>query len=303
MLMVAGPVAARQLGLVTNEQLRALGLTAAQMQWQVKRGAIVLVRPHVYRFAGARVTWEQTVLAVALSAGGAAVISDTTAAAVWNLRHSDRNATGLHVTDTRQIRRPGVVSHRRRLSPGERTVFQAIPVTTPERTIIDLASFFSEKQLSQCLDDAIRRDLVSLERLRRLVTHVAPAPGRLLLTPVHQVLADRIPGYRPDDSHFETEMNRMGDRLGLPPAARQHRVVVEGHKYRLDRAIVEYKIAAEWDSHRHHSDPSDRDYDSNRRARLVADGWIVIPVTTNSEPELVARAVLRAYQDRGGPAG
>jgi very-short-patch-repair endonuclease len=290
-----------KLGLVTTTQLRQLRLTAPQIRWLVVHGPLIPHRKHVYRLAGVPISWEQAVLAAALSAGEKAVISHGTAAAVWNLRHSDRFEAGIHVTSDRRVRIDGVSGHVTRLTSAERTSHGPIPITSPERTVIDLAGTLTAKQLGQCVDDAIRRGLVDLERLRRLV---APAAGTRGVKALHKVLADRIPGYRPDDSDFETKMNRMWDDLGLPPAKRQHRVSIDGHSYRLDRAIVECKIGTEWDSYRYHSAPSDRDYDSNRRARLAGDGWFIIPVTANAEPELVARAVLRAYRDRsetGGP--
>ncbi len=292
----------RQHGLVTDEQLRGVGMSDDEIRWLRRRGVFHRIRPRVNQLAGAPVSWEQAVLAAALCAGASAVVSHTTAAALFNLRHSDRDRAGIHLTDQRQLRLAGVKSHEYMLPVAERTAHRGIPVTTPERTIIDLAGTLTDGQLAQCVDDAIRRNLASVERLRRIVARLAaPGAGRRRLQPVHKVLADRIPGYRPDDSDFETEMNRMWDRLRLPAAARQHRVVIDRHAYRLDRAIVEQKVAVEWDSHRYHSNPSDLDYDSNRRARLVGAGWLIIPVTTNSEPELIARAVLRAYQDRGGP--
>ncbi|MDQ1392811.1 MAG: hypothetical protein QOF30_1788 [Acidimicrobiaceae bacterium] len=292
--------AARQLGLVTLRQLRTIGMTDAQVRHWSLRGALVCVRPEVYRLAGAPVTWEQAVLAVALSAGPDVVISHTTAAAVWDLRHSDRHRAGIHVSGERRIRIHGVTGHQIPVSKAERTVTRSIPVTTVERTIVDLAGSLTVTQLGQCVDDAIRRRLLSLDRLRTLVDDAALRGGRRLRKPLHQVLADRIPGYRPDDSDFETRMNLMWDRLGLPDAKRQYRITVDGHSYRLDRAIVEQRIGTEWDSYAFHSAPSDRDHDSDRRARLVGDGWLIIPVTANSTPELVARAVLRAYRDRGG---
>ncbi len=294
------PLAMRQLGLVTLDQLDSLGLTRPQVRGHVVGGFLVPLRTRVYRLAGAPISWEQAVLAAVLSAGHSAVASHATAAAVWNLRHSDRYCGTIHLSDDRLVRLEGVTAHRVRLAADERTTANSIPVTTPERTIIDLANTLCTKQLGQCVDDAIRRRLVSLERLRRLVAPTAPR-GRLK-KPVSDVLAERLPGYRPDDSDFETEMNRLWDSLGLPPAKRQHRVAIDGHNYRLDRAIVDYKIGTEWDSYRYHSAPSDRDYDSNRRARLVGAGWCIIPITAHAEPDLIARAVWRAYLDRGGGA-
>jgi very-short-patch-repair endonuclease len=187
------------------------------------------------------------------------------------------------------------------LTAAERTICRGIPTTTVERTIIDLAGRLSDEKLGKCVDDAIRRGLMSLERLRALATTATPSRGRLL-KPVHKILADRMAGYRPDESDFETDMNLWWERRALPAAVRQHEVVIEGRRYRLDRAIVAYKIGIEWDSYRFHNLESDRDRDSTRRARLAGDGWFIIPVTANADPEAVARAVWRVYHDRGGPA-
>jgi hypothetical protein len=292
-------VAGRQHALVTTFQMGEHGFSPRQVYWEAKKGLIIRVRPHVYRIAGAPVTWEQTLLAAVLSVGRGAVISHTTGAALWQLRHSDRDHAGLHLISEHRIQANGVTAHQTVLPPSARTVFNRIPITTPERTIIDLAGTLSLTQLGQCVDDALRRGILRLERLRHQAALAAPAHARPI-EPVHRILADRIPGYRPDDSEFETRMNRMWDRLGLPHAERQFPVTVDGTTYRLDRAIVAERIGTEWDSYRYHNATSDRDYDSNRRARLVGAGWLIVPVTANTEPELVARAVLRAYQDRRG---
>jgi very-short-patch-repair endonuclease len=243
------------------------------------------------------------VLAAALSAGDGFVVSHATAAVIWNLRHSDKDWAGLHVSGDRRVRIIGVTAHRVGLTSDERDSCGLVPVTSVERTIADLAGTLSQQQLGQCVDDAVRRRLAKLERLRTLVELMPARRGQPSLSPLQQILAERVAGYRPDDSDFEAKMNRLWDELGLPPARRQHRVTVGGHNYRLDRAIAECKICVEWDSDRYHSAPSDREYDSNRRARLVAAGWLVIPVTGKSRPELIAAAVLRAYEDRGGAEG
>ncbi len=296
-------LAGRQLALITIGQLDQIDISIDQLRRRVHSGSIINLRPNVYRLAGAPKSWEQTVLAAALSAGEGAVVSHTTAAALWSLRHSDRYRAGIHLTCERQVRLKGVISHRAQLLAADHTVSQFIPITTQERTIVDWATMpgeLSAKQLGQSVDDAIRRGLIGLERLRDMVDKTADRGGRRNFEPIRTVLAERIPGYRPDDSDFETEMNRLWDELGLPSARRQYRVTVEGHNYRLDRAIVEQKICVEWDSDRYHGYQSDKDHDSNRRARLASAGWFIIPVTRNTTAELIAQAVLRAYCDRGG---
>ncbi len=292
-------LAARQLSLVTTGQLRELGLTRRQIEWRHGSGAVVRVRTGVYRFAGAPVTWEQSVLAVILGAKAPVVASHMTAASLWQLRYHDRDAAGIHVTGPRYVRLVGVVSHTGRITDEECTTRRAVPVTTPERTVMDLAGILTVGQLGECVDDAIRRDLLHLPTLRRVTERAESSHGgRRLLAPLHAILADRIAGYRPDESDFETRMNAAWDRLRLPRAERQFEVRCGRRSYRLDRAIPEAKIGIEWDSLAHHGTRSGMDRDSDRRADLTAQGWVILNFTWNSQPERIAAAVLRLWKDR-----
>lgn len=296
--------ASRQIGLITTGQLRHIGLTQRQVEWRVSKGALFRFRHLVYRAAGAPIVWEQAVLAAVLGARSNTVASHTTAAAVWHLRHVDRHSAGLHLTGERRVQLKGVIAHVGRITDDERTIHRGIPVTTPERTIMDLAGTLTLHQLGECLDDALRRGLVQLKRLRRLVTQAAASRhGRRLLAPLHQLLADRIPGYRPDESDFEKKMNAEWDRLSLPHPERQFKVHCGKKTYRLDVALPDTKIGVEWDSLAHHGTRSGMDNDSDRRAELTAEGWVIIGFTWNSRPELIARAVLRLWRDRGGQPG
>lgn len=290
----------RQLGLVTTTQLKSRGWSRNRTRWAVTRGLIVSIRPGVWRLAAVPISWEQFLLATTLSAGDGSFISFTTAAAVWNFRHSERYGFGLQLSGQRRVKLKGVTFHRATFRSDETTTRDGIPVTTAERTLIDWASnsrALPGAKLGECVDDALRRGLIDLRRLRSLADRLH-RQGHRRLDRVHSILEARLPGYRPDESDFETRMNRLWDELGLPPAERQFRLRVSGHSYRLDRALVAEKIAVEWDSDRYHSYPSDRDHDSDRTARLVAAGWLVIRVTANTTPELVANAVERARQDR-----
>jgi very-short-patch-repair endonuclease len=291
--------ASQQIGLVTYDQLRELGWTERQIERATAKGMIFRIRHRVYRLAGAPVVWEQAVLAAILGACCRAVISHATAAAVWQLLYSDRHTAGIHITAERPVRLKGVTTHHGRISDEECTRHRGIPVTTPERTIMDLAGVLTERQLAECVDDALRRRLVRLKRLRDLVTRAAASRrGRRLLAPLHKVLADRLPGYRPDDSEFETRMNAEWTRLGLPTAERQYRVKCGNNSYRLDLALVDPKIGVEWDSFRHHGTRSGMDGDSDRVADLTAEGWIIISFTWNTKPERIARAIERLWRDR-----
>lgn len=120
-----------------------------------------------------------------------------------------------------------------------------------------------------------------------------------------QVLADRgagEAGYDPGANEWEQEMDRMWDQMGLPPARRQYRIRAGSRSYIVDRAILELKIAVEWNGRAWHGSRSAFERDSNRRADLVQAGWLVIDFTPRSGWVRICRTVGRACQERRGAA-
>jgi hypothetical protein len=133
---------ARQYGLVTFEQLDSFGMTRDMRRQRVKDGRLRQVRRFVYAIAGVPPSWFQTVLAAVLAAGPEAVASDVTAGALWYLKHYDERAreARIHVIVQQQVRLQGVTGHLRPLERGQRVKRCGIPVTSPERTLVDLAA-------------------------------------------------------------------------------------------------------------------------------------------------------------------
>jgi hypothetical protein len=222
-LGLLGSVAGHQHGLITNEQVLAAGVTPAQLRRLIRTGGLVRVRQGVYRINGAPITWPQTVLAAVLASGDGAVASHSTAGALWDLSAAWPDGGALHISGPRQVRLAGVRSHVLVLGPNEQRTGHGIPVTSVERTLLDLAATLTIEELGACVDDALRRGLMRLERLRELVER-CPGRGRRRVLPMRLVLADRLEGYDPGGSPWERDMDRRWDALGLPPAVRQYPV-------------------------------------------------------------------------------
>jgi hypothetical protein len=298
-------VAAKQYGLLSSDQLRALGFSDEQRRHLLRSGVLRRLRRSVYAMAGVPQCWEQAVLAAVLAAGPGAVLSHGTAGAVWQLKHcgrAEQAAPGVHVTAERQLRMAGVRGHRRRLEASSRRVRLALPVTSPEQTIADLAGTLTDAQLGECIDDALRRGLLRLDRLRRLVAGLA-GPGRRQVVPLRRALADRGAGYDPGGSDWERVMDRTWRRLGLPEAVRQYRVKVNGRSYRLDVALPDLMIGVEWNGFESDGTCAAFDRDSDRRADLTAAGWHMLDFTARSSPERIASAVLAAVRRRQAMIG
>jgi hypothetical protein len=105
------------------------------------------------------------------------------------------------------------------------------------------------------------------------------------------VLADRVPGYDPGANDWEQRMDRLWELLGLPPAVRQCTVRVGGHRYRVDRAIPELKLAVEWVGKEFHSLSGRFVRDRLRISDLVQAGWDVVEVTPEWTPERIRATV------------
>jgi very-short-patch-repair endonuclease len=291
-------LAQRQQHLVTKAQCAEKGIKGRHVYYAARIGMLHLIRPGIYRWCGAKPSWKMMAMAAVLAAGDGAVLSHRSAAMLWGLlpEHDERVAP-LHLTAGRQVRLVGVQSHRHALTDTEKTAWAGIPVTTIERTLLDLAESCDSTHLGRLIDDALRRRLTTTTKVAAAVeTHAGP--GRRPTKAIRAALADRGGCYDPGANDWEQRCDRMWDERGLPASARQYRVRTRRRTYVLDRAIVELKIGIEWNGRRWHGTRSAFDYDSDRRADLVEAGWLILDFTSNSSPARIARTVRKACADR-----
>lgn len=293
-------IACRQRGLITSGQFEALGLGLSARRRAVASGRMTRIRWGVYLLAGVQPTWETVVLSGVLAAGPAAVASHATAACLWDLfdgRPPAEVRPGIHVIAPNARHHDGVVVHRQRLGDRERSVRFSIPVTSTARTLFDLSSMLDSAQLGSCTDQAVRRGLLDVKQLRRLYDEYRGA-GRRRLSPLRQVLADRMPGFDPGTNDWERRMDDLWDQLGLPTARRQHVIQTTGGRYRVDRAVVDLRLAVEWVGSEFHGQRGRYSRDRVRISDLVQAGWDVLEVTPNWAPERLRRTVLAKVAER-----
>jgi very-short-patch-repair endonuclease len=217
------------------------------------------------------------------------------AAVLWGL-HPERGPR-IDVT----VRTPGgratrgaVIVHRARITDEETTVRDAIPVTTPARTVIDVADISTRRMLERMLDEAafLRLDLEGLE----------PRPGRRGSGLLAEVLAEHTAGSTRTRSDFEERMLDLCRRAGLPrPEVNQR---VEG--YIVDFVWRAARLLVETDGWEAHGTRAAFERDRLRDAHLTAAGWRVVRITMRRlerEPEAVAVQLGRLVATATGPAG
>ncbi|MDO8361377.1 MAG: hypothetical protein Q7V88_00630 [Actinomycetota bacterium] len=182
------------------------------------------------------------------------------------------------------------------LEPEDLTRRSGIPCTTALRTVIDLSGSLSDIELGVLLDDFLRRRMVGLEELRSRVNRTRPAPGRSVKR-LRRVLAQRIPGYDPGESELEGRIARLIDRAGLPRAAQQQRVTIDGQRFRIDFAWPDRMLYLEGNGFGFHRLGSDLDRDASRQNELVLAGWAPIEVTWRMT-DAVIESTLRRFLAR-----
>ena len=150
---VIAALAERQHGVVARRQLVALGLSRREIERRIEQGRLHLLHAGVYAVGHRVLSPHGRWMAAVLAAGPDAVLSHRSAAALWGLRATSR--TRIEVTAPRDLRpRKGLHPHCAVLPDDERTIHQGIPVTTPARTLLDLAGVLERQALDRALDEA-----------------------------------------------------------------------------------------------------------------------------------------------------
>jgi very-short-patch-repair endonuclease len=273
------PLAAAQHGVLHRTQALELGMSTAQIKHRVRSGRWQRVLPGVYRIAGGSppTIWSRA-FAVVLWAGEGAAVSHGSAAGLVAMPMVRSRITEVLVPPGRDLRSPWVRVHRGELDACDRQIVNGVPVTTPTRTLIDVAGRLEDDALLAVMEDAFRRGLCTPEllgeRLAALQGSGRPGTGRLAA-----LLAARPRGARPLESPLEARAWAMLQRSSLPRPERQHWIVVEGTRYRLDFAWPDHKVAVECDGWSHHGGREHFERDELRRARMTSVGWRLVPVT------------------------
>lgn len=106
-------------------------------------------------------------MAAVLAAGGDAVLSHRSAAALWQLSASSGGVIEVTIPGKLRKSRRGIRVHTTQTI--EQTKRHAIPVTTPARTLLDLAASEDQRRLERALDEALTQRLTSVSGLERLL--------------------------------------------------------------------------------------------------------------------------------------
>jgi very-short-patch-repair endonuclease len=164
-------LATRQHGVVTRRQLEALGLTRSAVGRRAVGGRLHRVHRGVYAAGHPVLTRYGRWMAAVLAAGPGAALSHASAAALWEIRASSAMRTDVSVPRASgRAKRAHLRIHRTSaLKSDEVTTHHGIPVTTPARTLLDLASSLPRRAVERALDQAEILELFDLRQLTSVI--------------------------------------------------------------------------------------------------------------------------------------
>jgi hypothetical protein len=244
-------LAASQHGVVSLDQLRAIGISAETARQRMRRGRLHRVHRGVYAVGHPRLSSEGRWMAAVLACGTGAALSHRSAAELWRMlapRTGPVDVTVPHRSG--RSRRHGIRLHRRAsLTQPETTRRVGIPVTSPVRTLTDLRSCATPDELNRAHRQA------------------------------------EFLGYRteaPDPKPIEFARNELERRflrlcqLHHLPAPLVNAPLLG---YKVDFLWPQPRLVVETDGYEAHSGRASFEYDRRRAAQLVAAGYEVIRFT------------------------
>ena len=269
-----------QLGAFSRAQATDAGLSNRQLRSRVRSGSLVQTGPNSFRVAGAPTSLRSQLVELLLDVGDPVWVCGPTAAALYGFSgFTLRRPFHIVLDIERNVRRNGAVIHRsERLEPVDREQFDEIPITSPTRTLIDLARHASPAQLDQAIEHAFAEHLVSEDHLHRRIAALR-SKGRFGIPLLLSVL-ERREITRGGESWLEREYLRLLHRAGVSAPETQVVLAHTGdHAVRVDCFFAGTNVVVELLGYRFHRTKSQMNRDAARHNALLSAGKLVYQFT------------------------
>lgn len=255
-------LAQSQEGVVTGRQLAAVGLGRHAVAHRVRSGWLRRRHRGVY-IVGPVESPHAEAMAAVLAVGDAALLSHYPAGALSEIVPAREGMPEVTVVG-RDARGPaGVRVHRiRRLHPHDATRHQSIPVTSPARTLLDVATDLTHRDLTRAVEEAQVRHLVTDVSLNEQFKRYPHHRG----TPALREAIQTEPALT--RSEAERRLLELIRAARLP--APQTNVRIGRHE--VDFLWPELNLIGEVDGYAFHSSRAAFERDRQRDAELGAQG-------------------------------
>jgi len=293
-------ISARQHGLVTRAQLRALGWSARRIDGALRSGWLVRVHPGVYAVGLVPLGPHGRTLAAVLACGPDAVLSHRSAAALWGLIAGGQARWDVLVPATTGGRRGPRDVHLRRARrlEAEHDVRRrdGIPVTSVERTLVDLAATYP-RLLPKAVHEAEVHRLLDVRAVRAAVER---SPGRRGMTALRAAVTPD--GAEPDHGAFVAAFLALAETHGLPRPVVGAHIPAGDRLHEVDLLFVAERVIVELDGEGVHRTRRKFHSDRRRDAALAAAGYLTVRYTrprVTGEQHTVAEELRRILATAG----
>ena len=261
---------------------------------RVKSGRLIVVYRGVYAVGHVPRLPQDRAYGALLACGPKAVLSHGTAATVYGIYR--RWDLPFEVTAPGLRRRNGIRAHRARLTRNDTSMQQGLRVTSPARTLLDMAPRLTDKQLRRAFNELRLSHNLTEEQLRDVLERFPRHPGAQRL----RALAGMHRGAT--RSGLEDKFADFCERWGLPEPRLNEKI--NGRE--VDAYFPNERLIVEIDGYDVHSGRVSFEDDRDRDAEMLALDLPTVRVTEermDNEPEREAERLRRILANRSAAAG
>jgi very-short-patch-repair endonuclease len=297
--VLVAQAAAEDHAVLATQELRSLGLDDNSISVRVRRGGLHRRHRGVYAVGHPNLTIAGQFLAAVKACGHGAALCHFAGASHWGYVEWDGRYPEVMVQLPGTRRQPGIRIHYSRFhDPIDFRYRDAIRVTAPARTLVDLASLLSYEALRAAVARALSCQDLSVGDLAEALDRLGPRRGAAKM---RRILASRPAPMR---SVLEDAVLRLIEEAGLPRPAVNVAMRIEGRRVIPDFRWPASHLIVEADGTVWHDNKAAREADAERQALLEAHGETVLRVTWAEVMRRRRQTMTRlkvAYQARDTP--
>jgi hypothetical protein len=257
----------RQRGVVSRQQLRDLGLSDTMIARWLRTRRLHRLHRQVFAIGHTALSIEARLWAALLYAGTGAVLSHTTAAWIWSLIDTEPTCIHLSVCGRRSSLPDVRIHHSRRVEGVEHRGFRVTPVS---RTLLDLASSVTLRQLRRALAEADYGGLLDLGEIGSVL-----GKGRRGSRSLRAALRSHLPQLAKTLSVLEERFLDLCQQAGIATPEVNGQV----GRMRVDALWREHRLAVELDGAAAHASWAQIKRDRQREIALRGKGFQVVRYT------------------------
>ena len=286
---IVARIAAAQHGVVTTRQLREAGFGRHAIARRVAGGWLVRVHEGVYQVGvfGGRFAREMAAL---LACGSSSVIGRRSAVVVLGVPWL--HGTFVEVVLPHEVKTGRAGIRCVRVAPvraDEVTMRHGLRVTTPARTLVDLAAITPPAELERLVEEVQVQRLASPSEILEAIRRGAGRPGVRKLRAVADLLDEPL--------FTRSEAERRLKALVKAAALPKPRTNVKRASWEVDAVWDRQRLVVEVDGYRYHRTRAKFERDRRKDGQLMLAGYRVLRVTWRQltrEPETVVAIIAAA---------